>query len=81
MVQLARPGCYYDWYQVSTNSSTSSQLGLSIKLSYACATFIATAATLGTNFVSSPSIVIGIYAAVLITQGEYTSFSTECARF
>jgi len=38
-------------------------------LSFACANFISTAATIGTNYEPNPRRTIGIYAAVLVTQG------------
>jgi hypothetical protein len=37
--------------------------------SFACANFISTAATIGTNYQPNPHKTIGIYAAVLIAQG------------
>jgi len=38
-------------------------------LSFACANFISTAATIGTNYEPNAGKTIGIYAAVLVTQG------------
>lgn len=37
--------------------------------SFACANFLSTACTLGTNFEPTRNTTIGIYAAVLFTQG------------
>lgn len=39
--------------------------------SFACATFISTVATINTGFVPDDKTTIGVYAAVLISQGEY----------
>jgi hypothetical protein len=38
-------------------------------LSFACANFISTAATIGTNYKPNSHKTVGIYAAVLIAQG------------
>lgn len=38
-------------------------------LSFACATFISTVATINTEFVPDDRTTIGVYAAVLISQG------------
>ena len=37
--------------------------------SFGCATFISTAATINTNFVPNDKTTIGVYAAVLVSQG------------
>lgn len=39
--------------------------------SFACATFISTAATINTSFVPNDKTTIGMYAAVLISQGAF----------
>ncbi len=41
--------------------------------SFACANFISTAATFGTDFAPNEKTTIGIYAGVLITQGEFAA--------
>ncbi len=51
-----------------------------LSLSFACANFISTAATIGTNYEPSSHKTIGIYAAVLFAQGTTHSsliFSLE----
>lgn len=42
-----------------------------IMVSFACATFLSTVCALKTNFEPSPKTTIGIYAAVLFTQGTF----------
>jgi len=42
--------------------------------SFGCATFISTAATINTSFVPSEKTTIGIYAAVLVSQGTHWLF-------
>ena len=46
--------------------------------SFACANFISTAATIGTNYKPNSHKTIGIYAAVLISQGTTQSSSIYC---
>ena len=48
--------------------------------SFACATFISTLATFGTSFVSTPNTTIGIYAAVVVTQGLINTFGVHLLR-
>jgi len=53
-----------------------------ITFSFACAQFIATTATIGTSFEPTPGKTIGIYAAVLLVQGEvleleYVSYASH----
>jgi hypothetical protein len=43
-------------------------------LSFACANFISTAATIGTNYQPNAHKTIGIYAAVIVTQGTLQPF-------
>lgn len=49
--------------------------------SFACATFIATVSTFGTDFIPTPRIVIGIYAAVLVGQGLINTFGVHLLRY
>ncbi|KAF9519895.1 hypothetical protein BS47DRAFT_1374938 [Hydnum rufescens UP504] len=57
------------------------QVAVTTGISFACATFIGTVATLKTNFVPRPKHIIGIYAAVLITQGMINTFGVRNLRF
>ena len=51
-------------------SRTRLRLSFHLITSFACANFISTACTIGTNFQPSSGKTIGIYAAVLFTQGQ-----------
>ncbi|PPQ69401.1 hypothetical protein CVT25_004634 [Psilocybe cyanescens] len=54
------------------------QVAVTTGISYACANFISTACTLGhTGFVPTPKTTIGIYAAVLISQGLTNTFGVH----
>ncbi|KAF7300045.1 Amino-acid permease BAT1 [Mycena kentingensis (nom. inval.)] len=53
------------------------QVAVTTGISFACANFIGTAATLKTSYVHTPNANIGIYAAVLITQGLINTFGVH----
>jgi len=57
------------------------QVAITTGISFACATFIATAAEIGTDFVPSPNSVIGIYAGVLILQALINTFGVHILRY
>ena len=48
--------------------------------SFACATFISTLATFGTSFVPDARTTIGIYAAVVVSQGLFNTFGVHLLR-
>jgi hypothetical protein len=56
------------------------QVAVTTGISFACATFISTAATLGTSYEPSAKKVIGIYAAVLVAQGVLMLCKWEASR-
>lgn len=53
------------------------QVAVTTGISFGCANFISTACTLGTSFEPTPATTIGIYAAVLFTQGLTNTFGVE----
>ncbi|KAJ8522793.1 hypothetical protein ONZ45_g682 [Pleurotus djamor] len=53
------------------------QVAVTTGISFACATFISTASELKTGFVPNEKTTIGIYAAVLITQGIINTFGVR----
>ncbi|PPQ63649.1 hypothetical protein CVT24_004423 [Panaeolus cyanescens] len=53
------------------------QVAVTTGISFACANFISTACTLGTSFVPTPKTTIGIYAAVLFSQGLTNTFGVS----
>jgi len=57
------------------------QVAVTTGISYACANFTSTAATLGTTFVPSPNITIGIYAGILIIQGLINTFGVHLLKY
>ncbi|KZO93984.1 APC amino acid permease [Calocera viscosa TUFC12733] len=57
------------------------QVAVTTGISYACATFIATTASVQSEtYVPEPKSIIGIYAAVLITQGLINTFGVHILR-
>ncbi|TFK20172.1 APC amino acid permease [Coprinopsis marcescibilis] len=50
------------------------QVAVTTGISFACANFISTATTLGTSFTPTAATNIGVYAAVLFTQGLINTF-------
>ncbi|KAI0804767.1 APC amino acid permease [Irpex lacteus] len=57
------------------------QVAVTTGISFACATFISTVATFGTDFVSTEKTNIGVYAAVLIAQGLINTFGVHLLRY
>ncbi|KAF7296203.1 Amino acid permease [Mycena chlorophos] len=53
------------------------QVAVTTGISFACANFISTAATLKSTFVPSANTTIGIYAAVLVAQGTINTFGVR----
>ncbi|KAF8516892.1 APC amino acid permease [Gautieria morchelliformis] len=53
------------------------QVAVTTGISFAVAQFISTTATIGTTFTPTPRTTIGIYAAVLITQGLINTFGVR----
>ncbi|KAF5319623.1 hypothetical protein D9619_008815 [Psilocybe cf. subviscida] len=53
------------------------QVAVTTGISFACANFISTACTLGTSFEPTAKTTIGIYAAVLFTQGLTNTFGVK----
>ncbi|KAH7099654.1 APC amino acid permease [Auriculariales sp. MPI-PUGE-AT-0066] len=47
------------------------QVAVTTGISYGCANFLATAATIGTDFAPNAKNILGIYAAVLVAQGVH----------
>ncbi|EPT01082.1 hypothetical protein FOMPIDRAFT_97288 [Fomitopsis schrenkii] len=56
------------------------QVAVTTSINFACATFIATLATFGTSFIPNASTTIGIYAAVVVTQGLINTFGVHLLR-
>ncbi|KAH9051350.1 APC amino acid permease [Lactarius deliciosus] len=57
------------------------QVAVTTGISFACANFISTACTIGTNFQPSSGKTIGIYAAVLFTQGMINTFGVRILKY
>lgn len=57
------------------------QVAVTTGISFACATFLSTVCTLGTHFVPTPKTTIGIYAAVLVSQGMINTFGVHILRY
>ncbi|EPQ53103.1 APC amino acid permease [Gloeophyllum trabeum ATCC 11539] len=57
------------------------QVAVTTGISFGCATFISTACTLGTSFVPNEKTTIGIYAAVLVTQGLINTFGVHLLKY
>lgn len=57
------------------------QVAVTTGISFACANFISTACTIGTNFQPSSRKTIGIYAAVLFTQGMINTFGVRILKY
>ncbi|KAI0732146.1 amino acid/polyamine transporter I [Fomitopsis betulina] len=56
------------------------QVAVTTSINFACATFISTLATFGTSFVPNARTTIGIYAAVVVTQGLINTFGIHLLR-
>ncbi|ETW76750.1 putative amino acid transporter [Heterobasidion irregulare TC 32-1] len=57
------------------------QVAVTTGISFACANFLSTACTLGTNFEPTRKTTIGIYAAVLFTQGMINTFGVHSLKY
>ncbi|KIM88000.1 hypothetical protein PILCRDRAFT_814677 [Piloderma croceum F 1598] len=57
------------------------QVAVTTGISFACATFLSTVCTLGTDFVPTPKTTIGIYAAVLVSQGLINTFGVHILKY
>lgn len=57
------------------------QVAVTTGISFACATFLSTVIEFGTSFVSTPKSTIGIYAAVLISQGLINTFGVHLLKY
>ncbi|KAF5376428.1 hypothetical protein D9615_008639 [Tricholomella constricta] len=57
------------------------QVAVTTGISFACANFLSTACTLKTDFVPTPKTTIGIYAAVLFTQGLTNTFGVHLLHY
>ncbi|TFK38346.1 APC amino acid permease [Crucibulum laeve] len=57
------------------------QVAVTTGISFACANFVSTACTLKTSFVPTPNTTIGIYAAVLFTQGLTNTFGVHLLHY
>ncbi|KAH9172426.1 APC amino acid permease [Lactarius sanguifluus] len=57
------------------------QVAVTTGISFACANFISTACTIGTDFQPSSGKTIGIYAAVLFTQGMINTFGVHILKY
>lgn len=57
------------------------QVAVTTGISFACATFISTAATINTSFVPNDKTTIGVYAAVLISQGLINTFGVHLLKY
>ena len=76
LVQSIGAGCsdYGDQARYCITSCMTLELIRVLSPSFACANFISTAATIGTNYKPNSHKTIGIYAVVLIAQGTTQSF-------
>ncbi|KZT30162.1 APC amino acid permease [Neolentinus lepideus HHB14362 ss-1] len=57
------------------------QVAVTTGISFGCATFISTVCTLGTSFVPTANKTIGIYAAVLVSQGLINTFGVHLLKY
>ncbi|KAL4072088.1 amino acid/polyamine transporter I [Scleroderma citrinum] len=57
------------------------QVAVTTGISFACATFLSTVAEFGTTFVPTPKSTIGIYAAVLVSQGLINTFGVHLLKY
>jgi len=57
------------------------QVAVTTGISFGCATFLATVCTFNTSFVPTPKTVIGIYAAILVSQGMINTFGVHILRY
>lgn len=57
------------------------QVAVTTGISFACANFVSTAATIGTNYKPNSHKTIGIYAAILIAQGTINTFGVRILKY
>ncbi|KAI9452252.1 APC amino acid permease [Russula earlei] len=57
------------------------QVAITTGVSFACANFISTAATIGTNFNPNSRKTIGIFAAILVIQGTINTFGVRILKY
>ncbi|THH14288.1 hypothetical protein EW146_g6021 [Bondarzewia mesenterica] len=57
------------------------QVAVTTGISFACANFLSTVCTLGTNFQPTAKTTIGIYAAVLVAQGLINTFGVHILKY
>ncbi|KAJ3530862.1 hypothetical protein NM688_g7652 [Phlebia brevispora] len=57
------------------------QVAVTTGISFACANFISTLSTFGTDFVPEAKTTIGIYAAVLVAQGLINTFGVHLLKY
>ncbi|KAF9244150.1 amino acid/polyamine transporter I [Melanogaster broomeanus] len=57
------------------------QVAVTTGINFACANFLSTVSTLGTAFTPGPSSTIGIYAAVLVSQGFINTFGVHLLKY
>ncbi|KIN93368.1 hypothetical protein M404DRAFT_1009007 [Pisolithus tinctorius Marx 270] len=57
------------------------QVAVTTGISFACANFLSTVAEFGTSFVPTPKTTIGIYAAVLVSQGLINTFGVHLLKY
>ncbi|KAH7906726.1 amino acid/polyamine transporter I [Hygrophoropsis aurantiaca] len=57
------------------------QVAVTTGISFACANFVSTVSTFGTNFMPTPNTTIGIYAAILICQGLINTFGVHLLKY
>ncbi|KAH9961882.1 amino acid transporter [Russula dissimulans] len=57
------------------------QVAITTGVAFACANFISTAATIGTNYQPNAHKTIGIYAAVIVTQGTINTFGVRILKY
>ncbi|KIY64792.1 APC amino acid permease [Cylindrobasidium torrendii FP15055 ss-10] len=57
------------------------QVAVTTGISFGCATFISTVATLNTSFVPNEKTQIGVYAAVLVSQGLINTFGVHLLNY
>jgi amino acid transporter len=81
VVQPPRPGRGHHGHQASRLSLLALAGTLNASCSFACANFISTASTLGTSYVPSAPRTIGIYAAILFTQGLINTFGVHLLKY
>ncbi|KIK97353.1 hypothetical protein PAXRUDRAFT_825034 [Paxillus rubicundulus Ve08.2h10] len=57
------------------------QVAVTTGISFGCANFLSTVCTFGTDFTPSPKTTIGLYAAVLVSQGLVNTFGVHLLKY